>query len=140
MATIFTSVSAISQNISKDVLGIKLSNSDGLFKEFSWQHKLEDTKRIEIGLGFDAHSTSISGIYQWVKPLKGDFNWYLGAGPMVNKVVHNYSLFAVGNVGIEYDFKFPLQLSIDIRPSVELLGDFLDYKNTPLSLGARYRF
>ena len=51
-------------------------------------------------------------------------------------------LFVAGDIGIEYNFDFPLQLSLDFRPEVYFGDD--DYRENnfgpDLALGARFRF
>lgn len=118
-----------------------MSNQNSFSTEISWQHKLKDENRLEFGLAFDDNQFLVSGLYQWVYELKGDFNWYFGVGGVLEKrAARNYTLAAAGDLGIEYNFEFPLQLSFDVRPGVEVFGAFLEFRDTPLSLAARYRF
>jgi hypothetical protein len=106
------------------------------------------------GYYYDSRAIKLEGLYQWVWQIDGGFNWYAGAGGGIgsysNNVVNNYPtsgtfLLVAGDIGIEYLFDFPLQLSLDFRPEI----GFGDYKysnqnlNTfgpDLALGIRYRF
>lgn len=105
---------------------------------------------------------------------KGEWHWYLGVGgtagygwgygqasvsTSVNgKHSHNYGnidgkydwgyIAAAGRGGVEYDFWFPLQLSIDYRPALGVA--FMDYGKTTkgafywqvfdIAVGVRYKF
>ena len=112
--------------------------------------------------------------YDWIDPFgakfptieKGEWHWYMGVGaaggfgweawgyaPGTGTAVGgtaNWGFAAgAGRVGVEYDFWFPLQLSIDFRPT--LGASLYDNKNggaraglywemTCLALGVRYKF
>jgi hypothetical protein len=80
--------------------------------------------------------------------LDGSFNWYAGAGGGVGSYsvdvpggedFDDTFLFLAGDVGIEYNFDIPLQLSLDIRPELGF-GDFRDDVGIDLALGIRYQF
>ena len=52
-------------------------------------------------------------------------------------------ILAAGDIGIEYNFDFPLQLSLDFRPELYFGGDYADYRDgfgPDIALGIRYRF
>lgn len=106
--------------------------------------------------------------YDWIDPFgakfpwehKGEWHWYLGVGGAGGYGWYAYSggyggrsdwgfLGAAGRAGVEYDFWFPLQLSIDFRPTlgVGLMDNGaggtqagLYWEMTCLSLGVRYKF
>ena len=111
------------------------------------------------GKGYGHNDIKLVGIYQWVFNIKNGFKWYVGPGVgagiyssknYYNKVYDKYEnksgAFAViaGDVGIEYNFKFPLQLSFDVRPELYLSPDYVDARDNSfgpdLGLSARYRF
>ena len=50
--------------------------------------------------------------------------------------------FAAGDVGIEYNFDFPLLISLDFRPEIGFVGyrDFSDNFDFDIALGIRYQF
>ena len=66
--------------------------------------------------------------YDWIDPFgakfpempKGEWHWYMGVGGAVAAPFqfNGFSIGAAGRFGIEYDFWFPLQLSIDLRPTL----------------------
>jgi hypothetical protein len=99
--------------------------------------------------------------YDWVNPFgtavpwdyKGAWNWYLGVGAsggmygLLDNVKDNGAWYvgAAGHVGIEYQFWFPLQLSLDWRPTIGVVGANGIGFNTAglydgISLGVRYLF
>ena len=111
--------------------------------------------------------------YDWIDPFgatfpwehKGEWHWYMGAGlaggfgwrgytfvPGTGYVGGNGNwgfLGAAGRVGVEYDFWFPLQLSIDWRPTLGAamwdnnaggVQSGLYWEMTCLALGVRYKF
>ena len=49
------------------------------------------------------------------------------------------SLFAAGDIGIEYNFEIPLLISLDFRPEIGF-GDFNDDVDFDIALGLRYQF
>ena len=93
--------------------------------------------------GFTGYNIQAAATYDWIDPFgkkfpwehKGEWHWYMGVGGAAgygwhddanfyyeNKYVgwdwiHNWGFIgAVGRFGVEYDFWFPLQLSVDYRP------------------------
>jgi hypothetical protein len=142
------------QEISKNALGLRLGNNDGFGAEISYQRALGDNNRLEADLGWrnskDVDAFKLAGLYQWVWNIDGGFNWYAGAGGGIGSWSSNYQgiknsgtvLFAAGNIGIEYNFDFPLQLSLDMRPELYFNSD--GYRNDnfgpDLALGVRYKF
>ena len=110
---------------------------------------------MEFDLGWisKSHHDAIkfAGLYQWVWNIDGGFNWYAGPGAgfaQVHYDDHHHKdfdddnetfLFLAGDVGIEYDFDFPLLISLDFRPEIEL-GSYNDDVGFNIGLGARYQF
>ena len=106
--------------------------------------------------------------YDWIDPFsttvpwdyKGEWHWYMGAGgaggygwrasnSAATSDINWGFLAAAGRVGIEYDFWFPLQLSLDYRPTIGVgLMDNLNGGATAgcywdifgIALGVRYKF
>ena len=110
---------------------------------------------LEFGLGLDnGFSTSdfhVDGIYNFmiVQPdwtPKGRWGFYAGPGASValwknDKDENTVYAGFVGNVGLEYTFDFPLQLSLDFRPRL-MFGDGGVRGDGPftLGIGVRYAF
>lgn len=139
------------QNNSKNAIGLRLADSNGFGAEISYQRDILENNRIEIDFGWrngnDFDGIKAMAIYQWVWNIKNGLYWYTGpgAGFASYKFSNNYSdSFPIvgGDIGIEYRFDFPLQLSFDIRPELGFGDDFVDNNDLDfdLGLGIRYRF
>jgi hypothetical protein len=144
------------QKISDNALGIRIGNNEGLGGELSFQHKLSNDNRLEADLGWRSDTNygaiKLVGLYQWIWPLENNFNLYAGVG--AGFVSWNYDekkynfknsgtfAFASGDIGIEYNFDFPLQVSLDLRP--EFYFNAKDYRannfGSDFGLGIRYKF
>lgn len=143
------------QSISENAIGLRLGDSDGLGAEVSYQRALGDNNRLEFDLGWRSGSNydgfKLAGLYQWLFPLDGSFNWYVGAGGGIGSFsfdipggrdVSDTFFFAAGDIGIEYNFEIPLLISLDFRPEIGFGDDV--YNNNDLdfdiALGIRYQF
>lgn len=153
---LFGSTALIAQRISNHAIGLRLGDSDGFGAEISYQKSLTRATRLEFDLGWrdnrNYNAFKVVGLYQWVRKLDGNFNWFYGAGGGVGSV--NYSdsydtdddggffLFGAGDIGIEYNFDIPLLLSVDFRPEIGIIGydGFTDNFNFDIALGIRYQF
>ena len=144
-----------SQEISKHTIGLRLSESDGFWAEASYQVALNSKNRIELGLGIQSkrsyNALKLTGIYQWVFTIDKGFNWYVGPGIGGGFVdfdssfsekndLKTFGLIA-GDIGIEYNFDFPLLISLDFRPEIY----FDNYTNDDdisfnFGVSARYKF
>ena len=143
---------ASAQEIADNAIGLRLGDDDGFGAEISYQRALGENNRLELDLGIRSGNNydgfKLTGLYQWVWQLDGSFNWYAGAGGGVGSYsvdvpggedFDDTFLFVAGDVGIEYNFDIPLQLSLDIRPELGF-GDFRDDVGIDLALGIRYQF
>ena len=154
IALVAITFSAHSQRISKNAIGIRFGDSDGFGTEISYQRALSESNRLEFDLGwrsndvFDAYR--LTGLYQWVWTLDGNFNWYVGAGGGVAQVNFddNFNgfaddsetyLYGAGDIGIEYNFDIPLLISLDFRPEFGF-GSYNDDLDLDIALGIRYQF
>lgn len=140
------------QNISKHAIGLRLGDNDGLGAEVSYQLGLNEVNRLELDLGWRESNNvdviKLAGIYQWVWNIDQGFNWYAGPGGGLVFVSYNgpdgedYNdthLFIAGDIGLEYNFNFPLLLSLDFRPEIGF-GENDDDLNFDIALGIRYQF
>ena len=148
--------SAQSQVASKNALGLRFGDNDGFGAELSYQRKLSEKNRLELDLGLRngdfIDSFKLAGLYQWVWNIDGGFNWYAGFGGGVgswsyndnNKFVddsNNTFAFAAGNLGIEYNFDVPIQVSLDIRPEFYFSDGYRENNyGSDIALSIRYRF
>jgi hypothetical protein len=86
----------------------------------------------------------VFSIKSW--PQKGKWTWYVGPGAGLrfafgNKIDVPINLAIGGQIGVEYQIWFPLNLSLDYRPMINILG-FQNIGVNPygFALGIRYRF
>jgi len=94
-------------------------------------------------------------MFDWVFNISGGWNWYVGPGAGIGfgfgRWWHDYNyipfrLNVGAQIGVEYQFGIPLNLSLDWRPMVNVLGFVrgnhypLWYSFSGVALGVRYRF
>jgi hypothetical protein len=128
--------------------------------EVSYQHEVgEDNNMVSVELGLPAfRGLSAAATYDWINPggvmipweHKGEWNWYAGVGASVGfEGFHEIWGFGgvAGRLGVEYNFWFPLQLSVDYRPTIGVWGAYGSagfYSNGlwagAIALAARYTF
>jgi hypothetical protein len=154
----------------KNAIGLRLGDNDGFGAEITYQRSLSDKNRIEVDLGlrssnngrynYKYNAAKLVGLYQWVWDIDNGFKWYagpgIGVGSWHSDRYYDYGngfytdgksgvfVIATGDIGIEYNFDFPLQLSFDFRPEIYLGGDYNDIRDDnfgpDFGLSARYRF
>lgn len=124
----------------RNAIGIRVGN--GI--ELNYQKYIKDANRLEVGVGYNfEYGFDIAGIYQWLWPISvGDvgFNWYAGVGANIGVWYDKFGFGALGQAGIEYNFKIPLALSVDWRPSIHFLPGDMHFGWEGFALGLRYRF
>ncbi|MGY5353088.1 hypothetical protein ACXGQW_11135 [Wenyingzhuangia sp. IMCC45533] len=151
LTLILFSARTSAQNFSKNAIGIRVGDSDGFGTEVSYQRRLSDKTRLELDLGWrdnnDFDAIKVSGIYQWIYPIQNRLNWFVGAGGSIgyfddNRASNNDEAFVAvsGDIGIEYSFKVPLQIALDMRPEISFNDTYSDGINTDLALAIRYQF
>ncbi|WBU90912.1 hypothetical protein [Cellulophaga omnivescoria] len=136
------------QSIADNAIGLRIGDNDGFGGEISYQRHLGENNRLEFDLGWrdsnDVDAFKLVGLYQWVMPLDGNFNWFVGAGAGIGSfdAGDNDGTFALvaGDIGIEYNFDFPLILSLDMRPELGFNDDYSDDLDLDIALGIRYQF
>lgn len=144
------------QSISEHAIGLRFGGNNGYGAEVSYQNALGDNNRLEIDLGFRNNDRfdafKLTGLYQWVWNIEGGFNWFAGIGGGLGSVNYDESyrndnfdgdnevfIFGAGNIGVEYNFDFPLLVALDFRPEVGS-GDYNDDLDFDLALALRYQF
>lgn len=152
IAIVGFSAIGMAQDISKNAIGLRIGDNDGLGTEITYQRGLNANNRLEIDLGFRSNdgvdAIKLTGIYQWVWNIDGGFNWYAGVGggiasysadnPFGDDFDETY-IFAAGDVGIEYNFDAPWLISLDFRPELGF-GDFNDDTDFDIAFSVRYQF
>ena len=139
---IMVSSSAVAATAQPRALGARIGNG----AEISYQHSMDaNFLQIDGGLGvFGDNTMSIgaTGVYNFMISEFGDgFGFYAGPGASIGLGVGeaNYlNLGVAGMVGIEYNFDFPLQLSLDFRQHIGIGNGF--WCPSSVGLGVRYRF
>jgi len=129
----------------------------GYGAEVSYQHALGESNMVQLEVGVPCFSRlEVACTYDWINPggldvpwdKRGDWNWFAGVGGAVD-VPFSFNggfIGAAGRIGIEYNFWFPLQLSIDFRPSLGVgfsqggAAFGYDLYGGGLGLGIRYLF
>ena len=119
--------------------------------EASYQHSF-GANFLEANLGLNQFN-SIDGsvVYNFMiaQPSwtdRGEWGFYAGPGAAVgmsfgtNETDGYLHLAAAGMVGLEYTFWFPLQLSLDLRPTLGYGFNYGFHWSVMPALGVRYRF
>ena len=143
-----TAGAVLGQSISQNALGLRIGDNDGFGGEVSYQRYLKENNRLEFDLGWrdskNVDAFKLVGLYQWVMPIEGGFHWFVGAGAGIGSfdADDNDGIFALvaGDIGIEYDFDFPLILSLDVRPELGFNDSYSDDLDLDIALGIRYQF
>ena len=132
-------------------IGIRL----GMSTEATYQHTLGENF-IEANVGiFSYNALNASASYNWMvaRPdwtSRGEWGVYAGPGVAMGFCFDilnpGFNVSAMGQVGLEYSFWFPLQLSVDLRPQVGVLfGNRVQFYTDGLygfvpCISARYKF
>lgn len=132
-------------NAQPRAVGLKL----GYGAEVSYQHQIKGEDFLEATLGAYAFNTlDVACTYnfmierpQWTD--KGEWGFYAGPGAALG-FGGAFHIAATGQVGLEYTFWFPLQLSFDLRPELGILAGGDEsvgfYWSVTPTLGVRYKF
>lgn len=144
IAVIGISFAANAQN---NAIGVRL----GTDAEVSLQLGMGNNNRLELDLGVNGLMTwkeyrffSLTGIYQWHWNIVEGLGWYVGPGAQVSyfqtTAGNNYFNVSVGGqIGLDYKFNIPLQLSLDARPMWNFLGNYAGF-GWGACFGIRYCF
>ena len=105
--------------------------------DFSYQHTV-GKNMINLEVGAPAfYGLYVAATHDWIFPInswdeEGSWNWFAGVGAGLGFDFypdHNYFFVGVaGRIGFEYNFWFPLQLSLDWRPIIgPNFGEHVDF-------------
>lgn len=125
--------------------------------EFSYQHAIASRNMIDLTAGVtnffnNAAYVDANCVFDWVFNINGGWNWYVGPGLGVGYGFgshwreNDYIPFRLnigGQIGVEYQFGIPLNLSLDWRPMWNVMGaghGFFYGEFCSFGLGVRYRF
>ncbi len=132
----------------------------GYGAEFSYQHGLNSGNMVSLDAGLAGfNGIEAAATYDWIFNIsawdkKGTWNWYAGVGAglgmddlFLQDTKSYFYVGAAGRIGAEYNFWFPLQLSLDWRPIVGVSNYDDKWGFNPwglyqggLCLGVRYLF
>ena len=159
-------ISAVAVNAQKRAIGGRL----GYGVEFSYQYNMGEKNMLEVDAGLPAFAgIEAAATYDWIFPISGwqeagSWNWYAGVGAGAGYnwahplLLGYYSIpygfvGLAGRIGVEYNFDFPLNLSLDWRPiigpafgnGIGTNGRDIKFNEDGLyqggiALGVRYRF
>lgn len=140
-----------SAQVDGKAIGLRFGGLRGYGAEVSFQNPLGSATRLEADLGWNYYGIGLALVHQWVwdlSELAPGFNWYAGVGGALGLYDYGYvglarnnsfNLGVAGQVGIEYNFNIPIQLSLDYRPVVYLLSNGY-FSGDGIALSARYKF
>lgn len=172
LAIVLLSLASLSAQAQPKAIGVRLGATGA---DISYQHSFSSEQFLSLDAGLDlGYGVSgrtggrVCGAYNfiWATPKwtkKGSWNIYAGPGistgwvddrtvikngeERANTFSKGFMIAAVGQVGLEYNFPFPLQLSLEIRPSIgiHLTGRSISFYDNGFlgfipSLGIRYNF
>ncbi len=151
--------------VSKNAIGLRLGDNDGFGGEVSYQRQIFKSNRLEFDLGWrnskHVDAVKLAALYQWYWNIDKGFYWYVGVGGGLgswrydNNVYNNNNYpfdpnyddhgtfgFVAGDIGIEYNFKIPIQIAVDFRPEVYFNSDNWREENfgPDVALSVRYKF
>ena len=109
--------------------------------ELSYQHSI-GSNFVEADLGWFKNGFYLTGVYDFVFASEGNFNFSAGPGAAVgfynDSETSGINLGIAGQLGLEYNFNIPLQLSLDWRPVFNFIHGGFGWEG--IALGIRYRF
>jgi hypothetical protein len=114
--------------------------------DLRYQHTVAGVDFIEADLGlsnFNALNVAATYNFMIAQPAwtaQGEWGFYVGPGVAVGAAKDIFMVGAACQVGLEYTFDFPLQLSLDVRPQLGLVGQGFGIWGWYPHLGVRYRF
>ena len=111
--------------------------------ELSYQHYAGGQNFWEFDAGLFDDLLDLVAIYDFSIAPVGPFNFYAGPGAFIAilpgvREAHP-SIGIAGQIGLEYTFDFPLNISLDWRPCFNLMNGFA-WAPYGAALGIRYAF
>ena len=142
MKNLFTTLILIStflfssQNLNAQTTGFELGLRGGYHNGVSFAMPL-GANRLHAAVGFGSN-LDIDALYDWQIPVFGE-GWfvYLGVGVSM-EFASDFEFGAAGDLGLEYQFNFPLSIGADYRPIYEFTGNS-GFKSG-WGISARWRF
>lgn len=124
----------------------------GYGAELSYQHQM-GSNFLEADLGLSGfNSLNIAATYNYMLSTpnwtdRGDWGFYAGPGAALGLGfggdTSSFNVAVAGQVGLEYTFWFPLQVSVDLRPQIGIVashGASFYFGGWCPALSLRYKF
>jgi len=153
------------QSMPNHALGLRFGDNGGVGPELSYQQAISELTRYQVDFGWRSRRfdqgreqrIKLSGGYQWIRILDGQFQYYYGAGTGLlyqsyrNDSSSNYAnqesstnLILSGILGVEYTgieilYGYPIHLGLDVRPEYGL-GGYYDRLIFDVALALRFSF
>lgn len=143
---------AAHSQVDPNAIGLRIGGGDNFGAEISYQHGFSHKNRLELDLGAGGNDhysrLALVGMYHWAWKLGNEgFNWFVGpgAGLSLNNGKHGHNDYVGvgigGQIGLGFNFRIPLQLTLDTRPMWNFLAEDDDNDfGWGFALGIRYRF
>lgn len=152
----FVSQQSFAQLSSTHAAGVRFGSSTG----FNYRYAFAEDRALEGILSVQSNSKSsrvrLVGLYEYHKPLSGDFSWYYGFGGSIGSYKYKaftnadgvrvdanseLSLSIDGIVGVEYNIpSTPIALSLDIKPYLDFIQESTIRLIDPVGFSIRYKF
>ncbi len=136
----FSIANIVSGQEKKHAIGLRNSILSKTNFELSYQYYLNETSRLEFGLGTAVYALHTTGVYQKVSNLSAitpGLKIYGGVGIIAGFHGSKTGFGAVVQAGLEYNFRLPIQISLDYRPKV-FFPDL--YYSDDFCISIRYKF
>lgn len=155
---------AFAQLPSQHAVGLRFGSSSGI----TYRYTLAEDRAVEGILSLQSNSKTsrfrLGGLYQYHKPLSGDFSWYYGFGGSLGSIKYKsvsvqtqneqgqtiptrtdptseLILSVDGVVGVEYNIpSAPLAISLDVKPYFDFLQESSIRIFDPIGFSIRYKF
>ncbi|MFZ4863644.1 hypothetical protein ACL9RF_15840 [Sphingobacterium sp. Mn56C] len=153
---VFLGKNTFAQLTSEHAIGARFGSATGL----NYRYTLAPDRAVEGILSIQSNSKSsrfrVVGLYEFHKPISGDFSWYYGFGGSLGsykykaftdatgKYYPSKSEFALsldGIIGVEYNIPTsPLAISLDVKPYIDILQESSIRLIDPFGFSIRYKF
>ena len=99
-------------------LGLRFANAENVAIDFAMPL---GSNRLHANAAFYSGGVGVGALYDWQFPFAEGFVFYPGLGAAV-ALSDSFGLAVGGEVGVEYQFPFPLTLGVDYQPMFSLIN------------------
>ena len=153
---VFLGKDSFAQLSSQHAIGARFGSATGV----TYRYTLADDRALEGIMSIQSNSKSnrfrLVGLYQFHKPLSGDFSWYYGFGGSLGSYKYKAFTDASGNripsnsevsisidgiIGVEYNIPTtPIAISLDVKPYLDFIQESSIRLIDPIGFSIRYKF